>query len=182
MDYDIRIYGDGALRRKAAPVSRVDDEIRQLVEDMLATMRRANGLGLAAEQIGRNEAICVIDVPPDAQVPSEPAAPVSVVPMPLILVNPRITASSGEQMGPEGRRSFPDIYITIKQEARVTAETPDTPNRTQTIPAVGLLARAIQHELDHLNGVLLVDHMTSVQKVASAGKLKRMKKTARCAV
>lgn len=181
MDYGILTYGNQALRRKARPVATVDETIRQLAEDMLDAMHKANGLGLAAEQIGREEAICVIDIPPEAQTQGAGGTPLSIVPMPLVLVNPRITASEGEQVGQEGCLSFPDLYINVKRAAVVTVEFVDAENRSQSVRAAGLLARAVQHELDHLNGVLLVDHMTSVQKMAAAAKLKRMKKAAQCA-
>lgn len=160
-------YGSSVLREKATPVAAVDDAIRSLVSDMLASMYADNGVGLAAEQIGRTEAICVIDVPADQA---------CGVKMPLVLINPKIVASAGEQVGQEGCLSFPDIYINVRRAERVEATYLDVEGKAQTVEAAGLLSRAIQHELDHLNGVLLVDHMSAVQKVANAGKLKRMKR------
>ena len=91
-------------------------------------------------------------------------------------MNPEITAADGEQCGDEGCLSFPEIYVKIRRAADVTAAYTDLDNRRQTVRATGLLARAIQHEIDHLNGVLLVDRMSMVQKAALAGKLKRLKK------
>jgi len=160
-------YGSPVLREKATPVVIVDDNIRALVSDMLASMYAENGVGLAAEQIGRTEAICVIDVP------REQACGVE---MPLVLINPQIIESEGEQIGQEGCLSFPDVYINVRRAQRVKATYLDTDGREQAVEATDLLSRAIQHELDHLNGVLLVDHMSPVQKVANAGKLKRMKR------
>jgi peptide deformylase len=130
-------------------------------------MYAENGVGLAAEQIGRTEAICVIDVPADQA---------CGVKMPLVLINPVIVASEGEQVGQEGCLSFPDVYINVRRAERVEATYLDSEGNKQTVEATGLLSRAIQHELDHLNGVLLVDHMSPVQKVANAGKLKRLKR------
>ena len=149
------------------PVVVVDDQIRALVSDMLASMYAENGVGLAAEQIGRTEAVCVIDVPVEQACGVE---------MPLVLINPQIIESEGEQVGQEGCLSFPDVYINVRRAQRIKATYLDTDGREQVVEATDLLSRAIQHELDHLNGVLLVDHMSPVQKVANAGKLKRMKR------
>lgn len=160
-------YGSDLLRAKATPAAVVDDAIRTLVGDMLASMYAESGVGLAAEQIGRTEAVCVIDVP------AEQACGVK---MPLVLINPRIVESEGEQVGQEGCLSFPDIYINVRRAQRVKATYLDPDGHAQSVEATGLLSRAIQHELDHLNGVLLVDHMSPVQKVANAGKLKRLKR------
>lgn len=160
-------YGSPVLRERAVPVAAVDESVRTLVGDMLASMYAGNGVGLASEQIGRTEAVCVIDVP---------AEQASGVRMPLVLINPRIVEAEGEQVGQEGCLSFPDIYVNVRRSERVKAVYLDMDGVAQTVDATGLLSRAIQHELDHLNGVLLVDHMSPVQKVANAGKLKRMKR------
>jgi len=170
MTYEVLKYGNKALRRKSVRVENIDSTIRQLANDMLAAMRAQNGLGLASEQIGRNEAICVIDVPVEETCGNE---------MPLIMVNPEITSSEGEQQAQEGCLSFPGLYVKVKRAAQVTAGFTDLDGRQQTISADGLLARAIQHEMDHLNGKLLVDRMSAVQQVANAGKLKRLKKESR---
>ena len=168
--YRVVRYGNSALRRKAKPVERVDASVRKLAQDMLASMYAEKGLGLAAEQIGRNEAICVIDVP---------AEQACGVPMPLVLVNPEIIDLEGEQVGQEGCLSFPGIFVNIARAETVTVRYLDLEGRQQTVVVHGLLARACQHEMDHLNGVLLVDRMSAVQKVASAGRLKRLKKEGR---
>jgi len=160
-------YGSPVLREKAVPVAVVGEAVRTLVSDMLASMYAENGVGLAAEQIGRTEAVCVIDVP------AEQACGVK---MPLALINPQIVEAEGEQVGQEGCLSFPDVYVNVRRAERVKASYLDTDGHPQTVDATGLLSRAIQHELDHLNGILLVDHMSPVQKVANAGKLKRMKR------
>jgi peptide deformylase len=98
------------------------------------------------------------------------------IPMPLILVNPVVTATQGEQSGQEGCLSFPEIYVTIRRPAEATVVFQDLENRKRTVRARGLVARAVLHEVDHLNAVLLVDRMSAVQKVAVAGKLRRLKK------
>jgi peptide deformylase len=144
---------------------------------MLRTMYASNGVGLAAEQIGRTEALCVIDIPPDQDKDSDTEQRENPdVSMPLIMINPRISKMSGEQVGREGCLSFPDISVSIRRAREVTVSFTNLEGRSQTVKAMGLLARAVQHELDHLDGVLLVDRMSPVQKLAVAGKLRRIKK------
>lgn len=180
MDLEIRIYGSSALRAKAGQVDRVDDTVRQLAEDMLVAMRTSNGIGLAAEQVGRTEAVFVIDTscadsdntatgPHGNQQPE----------MPIVFVNPEIMSMTGEVVEQEGCLSFPEVYADIKRAEEVTVEFTDLQNRRQRLHASGLLARAVQHEVDHLNGILLVDRMSVVQKVVTAGKLKRLRKQGR---
>lgn len=176
MKYDVVTYGHPALRQKARPVESVTPELRQLARDMLDTMYRYKGAGLAAQQIGRTEALCVIDVtvrerPGDPQPPENPD-----VAMPVILLNPRIVDARGTQDGQEGCLSFPEIFVNVRRALEVTAAYMDLEGRQVTLTGRGLLARAIQHELDHLNAVLLVDRMSPVQRVANAGKLKRLRK------
>ena len=101
--------------------------------------------------------------------------------MPLVMINPQITESDGEQQSQEGCLSFPGLYVKVKRASQVTAEYTDLDDKKQVVSPDGLLSRAIQHEMDHLNGKLLVDHMSTVQKVANAGKLKRLKKEAKMA-
>jgi peptide deformylase len=177
VEYEVLTYGNKLLRRKASPVEEVTDDIRALVQDMLKTMYDSDGLGLAAAQVGRPEAICVIDIPPMRD--EETGAPKRENPdvrMPLVLVNPRIIERDGEQVGSEGCLSFPGIFVSVKRAETVTVSFLDMENESRTVRARGLLARAILHELDHLHGVLLVDRMSPVQKVAVAGKLKRLRK------
>ncbi len=168
--HKIVTYGNAALRRKAKAVKVVDDGIRALAKEMLKVMYAENGLGLAAEQVGRDEAICVIDVPAEQ---AEGAL------MPMVLINPEITVLEGEQVGQEGCLSFPGVFINVKRAEKATVCFLNLEGRQETVATRGLVARAVQHELDHLNGVLLVDHMTAVQKVANAGKLKRLRKEGR---
>ncbi len=159
-------YGDPVLRQKAVPVAVVNESVKRLAAEMLESMYAENGVGLAAEQIGRTERMCVIDVP------AEDACGVK---MPLVLVNPEIQSLEGEQCGPEGCLSFPGIYVSVKRAEKAVVAYTDLEGQPQGVEASGLLSRALQHEIDHLNGVLLVDKMSAVQKVANAGKLKRMK-------
>lgn len=177
MIYPVVTFGREILREKAVPVAEITDEVRRLVQDMLETMYAAKGVGLAAEQVGRTENLCVIDVPHDAEKEAcreENAA----VPMPLVLINPEITATGGKQRNEEGCLSFPEISAPVTRADSVTVAYTDLEGRRQTLSARGLLSRAIQHETDHLKGILLVDKMSPLQKMSVAGQLKRLQKQA----
>lgn len=168
-------YGEKVLREKAMPVAVVDDRLRKLSDDMLETMHQAKGVGLAAEQVGRLERMCVIDIPEGCEEPEDEAfnAPIS---MPLRLFNPEIVAVEGSQRDKEGCLSFPNVGGSLTRAAQVTCQYLDESNMPQMIVARGFLARAIQHEIDHLNGVLYIDHMSAVERLACAGKLKKLAK------
>lgn len=168
-------YGAKVLREKSTPVVLVDDALRRLADEMLATMHAANGVGLAAEQVGRKERMCVIDIPEGCDEPVDEAfnAPIQ---MPLRLWNPEIIAQEGSIRDKEGCLSFPGVGGSLVRAAQVTCRYLDAENRPQTITARGYLARALQHEIDHLDGVLYVDRMTAVERLACAAKLKRLVK------
>lgn len=168
-------YGEAVLRAKAVPVAAVDDHLRQLAEDMLETMHHAKGVGLAAEQVGQTERMCVIDVPEGCEEPEDEAfnAPIA---MPLRLWNPEIVAQEGAVRDKEGCLSFPNVGGSLTRAAQVTCRYLDAENRPQVITARGFLARALQHEIDHLNGVLYIDHMSAVERLSCAAKLKKLAK------
>jgi peptide deformylase len=177
MSLPICIYGNPILRQKATAVTDVNDDIRSLAQEMLETMYKERGVGLAAEQVGRTERIFVIDIPPDSDVDDDEARENPEVEMPLVLINPKIIGHTEDvQVGPEGCLSFPDIFANVERWYEVDAEYTDRDGNVQQIHAKGLLSRAIQHELDHLDGILLVDRMSHVKKVALSGKLKRLVK------
>jgi peptide deformylase len=169
-------FGNAVLREKASQVSKVDDAIRKLAKDMLETMYAAKGVGLAAEQVGRTERMCVIDVPKDAEKEMYRESNAKAVKMPLILINPVITKMVGRQRNEEGCLSFPDIGVPISRANEVTVEYTDLDGKPRSATACGLLARAMQHEIDHLDGVLLVDKMSALQKMSISGQLKRLQK------
>ena len=173
MIHPIVTFGNEVLRQKATPVTEVTDAVRKLAMDMLETMYAAKGLGLAAEQIGRTECMCVIDVPLEVEKEACREANASVA-MPLVLINPEIIAHEGKQRNDEGCLSFPDIGASITRANQVTVTFIALTGERQAVTAHGLLARAIQHEVDHLNGVLLVDKMSAMQKLSVAGQLKRL--------
>jgi len=179
MSLPICTYGNPVLREKAVEVKEVNDSIRSLAEEMLATMHWERGLGLAAEQVGRTECMCVIDIPPESDVGANDERDNPDVEMPLVLINPKIVEHTDEvQNGQEGCLSFPDIFAHVERWYEVDVEYTDLNGDCKTVHGKGLLARALQHELDHLDAVLLVDRMSHVKKVAVGGKLKRLiKKT-----
>jgi peptide deformylase len=175
--YQVVTFGHEILRQKAVPVVEITDEVRRLVQDMLESMYASKGVGLAAEQVGRTESVCVIDVPHDAEKEAcreENAATA----MPLVLINPEIIASEGKQRNEEGCLSFPEISAPITRANKVTVTYTDLEGMRHTHTVCGLLARAVQHEIDHLNGVLLVDKMSAIQKLSVAGQLKRLQSVA----
>ncbi len=166
-------YGDPVLREKAQPVAVVTDELRKLAADMITTMHRAKGVGLAAEQVGRTEKLCVIDIPEgcDSEEDELFNAPVQ---MPLVLFNPEIVSQEGSQRDKEGCLSLPGIGGSITRAAQVSCQYLDENNMPQMVAARGFLARALQHEIDHLNGILYVDHMSAVERLEYANKLKKL--------
>lgn len=169
-------YGEKVLREKASPVPVVTDELRKVADDMLETMHAAKGVGLAAQQVGRTERMCVIDIPEgcDEQEDELFNAPIA---MPLKLWNPEIVAQEGTICDKEGCLSFPGVGGSLIRAAQVTARYIDADNRPQMITARGFLARALQHEIDHLDGVLYIDRMSAVERLKYASKLKKLSKS-----
>lgn len=146
---DIRYLGDRVLRQPAKRVAKVDQQIRALAREMLQTMYSADGIGLAAPQVAMQKQLIVIDCDPE-----NPANP------PLILVNPVIKHLSPELcVAPEGCLSIPGVYIDVTRPQLVEIAYKDEYGRPQTLRATELLGRCIQHEIDHLNGVLFVDRV-----------------------
>jgi peptide deformylase len=168
MILDIVQYGHPALRAKGSRVETVTPELRELVADMLETMYDADGVGLAAQQIGRPLQLCVIDV---AGVSDRPSAlringePVEIDDhMPMVLINPEIEPFGRTKAGPEGCLSFPGLRGDIARPQSVRVRATDLEGRTITFEADGLLARAVQHEFDHLQGVLFIDRMDAAER------------------
>jgi len=173
-------YGDPILRAKGKRIEKIDDRIRELAENMIETMHAANGVGLAAQQIGDPLQLTVLDVSQVEDRPTtmklngkeiEPAAA-----MPLVLINPQIDLGGETEMGTEGCLSFPEITGEIERAKSITVRGQNLNGDAIEIETIGFLARAIQHEVDHLNGILFIDRMSSAAKTSLASKLKRLQK------
>ena len=176
----VRQYGDPILRAKGKRIEKLDDRIRELAQNMIETMHAANGVGLAAQQIGEALQLTVLDV---SQVEDRPSTmrlngkevdPKTA--MPLILLNPQLTLSRETSIGAEGCLSFPEITGEIERSDSVTARGETLEGELIEVEATGLLARALQHEVDHLNGILFIDRMSSAAKASWASRLKRLQK------
>jgi len=148
------ILPDPLLRQVSTPVEQVDSEIKRLADDMLETMYDAPGIGLAAIQIGVPRRMLVIDVSKEDEEKT-----------PLVFINPQIVASSDERsVYEEGCLSIPDYYAEVERPATVTVDYVDRDGKQQTLEADGLLATCLQHEIDHLNGVLFIDHISRLKR------------------
>jgi peptide deformylase len=150
----ILIYPHEILRQEAQAVNRIDGEFQGLIDQMLEIMYKAKGLGLAANQIGELKRLVVMDVTPSKENPN-----------PIVLINPRITELEGEEVSEEGCLSVPNYTAPVKRAFRLHLLGYDRNGKELKLEAEGLLARCIQHELDHLNGVCFVDRINPVRKV-----------------
>ncbi len=160
----LHLLGSPVLRQKSPPVRTVDDEVRQLVDDLFETMRAAKGVGLAANQIGVARRVAVVDVGEED-------------PPPLVLINPVILERSEEdETAEEGCLSIPDIFGDVTRPARVVVEALDLEGKKVRTEASGYKARAIQHEIDHLDGVLFLDHLSAVKRNLLLSKWKKSRK------
>jgi peptide deformylase len=173
-------YGNPILRAKGKEIEQVDERIRSLAADMVETMQEANGVGLAAQQVGTALQLTVLDVsqvedrPSTMKLNGENVDPAEA--MPLILLNPKIRLGEEVSSGNEGCLSFPDINAEIDRSVSVEVEAETLEGEVVRIEASGLLARALQHEVDHLNGILFIDRMSSVVKASLSSRLKRLQK------
>ncbi len=159
---ELRYYPDPVLRERTRPVEQFDDALADLARDMVRTMNGADGLGLAGPQVGLSLSIVIVS--PDTQPGSE-----------IVLVNPEITATEGWEVAEEGCLSFPGIYVKIGRFERVRARYRNLKGEPGELEAEGLLARVIQHERDHLDGRLLVDRMSAVQRMTQRRRLRQLK-------
>jgi peptide deformylase len=176
-------YGDPVLRAKGKAIEQIDDRIRELVANMIETMHAANGVGLAAQQIGEALQLTVLDISPVEDRPSMLKLDGTDVDpktaMPLVLINPEIELRGATEAGIEGCLSFPEITGDIERAKSVIVRSQTLEGGTIEIEASGFLARAIQHEGDHLNGILFIDRMNSAAKAALSSRLKRLQKETR---
>jgi len=155
-------YPDPRLRKVAEPVERVDDSIRQLVDDMFETMYQAPGIGLAATQVDVHKRIITIDISEDKS-------------QPLCIINPEIITSEGVERMEEGCLSVPGIYEPVERAERITLKALDRDGKSYELPADGLLSVCIQHEMDHLQGKLFVDYLSELKRQRIRKKLDKLR-------
>ena len=180
MILSISQYGDPILRVKGKRIEKIDAHVRELAANMIETMHAANGVGLAAQQVGEALQLTVLDVsqvedrPSTMKLNGEDVDPKTV--MPVVLINPEIEIDGATETGTEGCLSFPEITGQIERAKSIIVRAQTVDGDTIAIQASGLLARAIQHEVDHLNGILFIDRMNSAAKAALSRRLKRLQK------
>ena len=156
-------YGAPSLREISRPVEKFDDGLEKLTTDMFETMYAAPGVGLAAPQVGMNIRLIVIDISGGKEPGNK-----------IILCNPRILASEGTQDGDEGCLSVPDFYERLARPMKIAVEARNTKGESFQLEGDGLLARAISHEIDHLDGVMFVDRLSPLKRALVRGKIKKL--------
>lgn len=157
---DVRLLGDPVLRQRAVEVEEIDDEVRQLAQQMFETMYTEEGVGLAAPQVGVSKRLFVMDIQEDG---AEPQA----------VVNPVIMEHSGSERGEEGCLSLPGLIGAVERPAHIVMEGLDLDGGPLRLEASGLLARCIQHEIDHLDGILFIDHLSPIKRKMLLSKWKK---------
>lgn len=163
-------YGDSVLRKKAEPVGDIADAERQLAEDMLLTLHATgNGIGLAATQVGVLKRLIIVDIDEEDDDEYEP----------LVLFNPELLSTDGEIVAEEGCLSIPDVTADVKRPESIVVEGINIRGEPVHIEAGGLLARVLQHEIDHLNGVLFIDRISGLKRRALSDELLRLQRAKR---
>ena len=178
MVLEITQYGNPVLRKKCSKIEEVAESIRKLAEDMIETMVDAQGVGLAAPQIGEDIRMAVVDVSHDPEcisflrVNGADAKMEDV--MPLVFINPELELDGPRETDTEGCLSIHDIQAKVRRPSMVKATLPQLDGSVIELEADGLLSRALQHEVDHLNGILFVDRISPASKLSVKRKLKRL--------
>jgi len=157
-------YGSQVLRLPCAPVTQIDPAVKSLVRDLFDSMKAAEGVGLAAPQLGVLKRVVVVDI--SRQQPEI---------LPISLINPRIVAAQGREVGEEGCLSFPDLYGPVPRHTQVRVEALDIQGKQFAVEAEGFYARALQHEIDHLDGKLFIDYLSPLKRQLMRGRLKALK-------
>ena len=172
-------YGNPVLRRKGAAIGKITTEVKKLANDMLDTMDDAEGVGLAAQQVGHALQLAVIRIPSDTERPSRMWVGGKEVDlqtyMPLILINPKIEITKKKEIGVEGCLSFPGINADISRGYRVKVQSQNLDGTMFQFEAAGLLGRAVQHEVDHLNGILFIDRMKPQDREALKDEIEKIR-------
>jgi len=160
----LHLLGSPVLRQQSPPVARVDDAVRRLVDDLFETMRAAKGVGLAANQVGVAQRVAVVDIGDED-------------PPPLALINPVIVDRGDElETAEEGCLSIPEIFGDVERPSHIVLEALDRDGKKFRVEAHGYKARAIQHEIDHLDGILFLDHLSAVKRSLLLAKWKKSRK------
>ena len=173
----IYTYGSPVLRVKAVPVADIDSGVKKLAGNMLELMLQKNGVGLAAQQVGKTIRIFVMFVPPKYDLDKSDGQRLNPeINDPLVMVNPVLKERKGAQSEKEGCLSVPEIFAPVHRAYEVSVSFLDLHGKQLQIKARGLMARVIQHELDHLDGILFVDRVSAIKKISLAAKLKKLKR------
>ena len=167
MEREIVIYPNEILKTEAEPVKEFNEEIRNLVNDMFETMYKKGGVGLAANQVGVLKRVLVIDLHSRTEKQGKEQ---------IVLINPEIVAQEGEVVKEEGCLSFPGLYRKVKRAAYVKVKAQNLNGEEFEIEGEDLLARALQHEIDHLNGIVFIDRLSPLQKRLALEKYKKLKR------
>ncbi len=163
---DICKYPDPVLLKKAAPIQKIDGPLKRLIQDMIETMYTAPGIGLAANQVGKLVRLIVFDVTPKDQDRN-----------PAVLINPEIVEAEGEQTLEEGCLSVPDYYSDVKRSAKVLVRGLDAKGKPMEVCGEGILATVLQHEIDHLDGILFIERISALKRALYKKRvLKKLKK------
>ena len=160
----IHLLGSPVLRERSGEIEQVDDEVRQLARDLFDTMHADNGIGLAANQVGIARRVAVVQTEEDDA---------------LVLIDPVIVEREGQVKGEEGCLSIPDIFADVERSARIVVETTTVDNERVRVEATDLRSRVIQHEIDHLKGVLFLDHLSPLKRRMLLKKWKKLRKGAK---
>lgn len=176
MIYPLSYFGNPILREKAVPVTCFDADLAQLGEDMIATMREEAGIGLAGPQIGQSLRIFAMEVPEEMDTDEDGSPNNPGLQCPLVVVNPEVEEMGDEdEEMEEGCLSIPEVRGKVQRPFAIRLRYQDVKGGTHEIDLKGLAARCVQHETDHLNGVLFIDYLSSVKKMSIKGRLKRIK-------
>jgi peptide deformylase len=165
MIYPIVKFPDPILQKPAEPVTVFDDELRQLVDDMFTSMYDAQGIGLAAPQIGISKRLTVIDLSFQKKPEDK-----------IVLINPEIVRKSGKQVEEEGCLSLPEIRDRVVRAAEVTVRAKDASGKTVEVSGTELLSRALQHEIDHLDGILFIFRLSRLKRDLQLRKIRKLQK------
>lgn len=161
----IRLYGDPVLRKRAEKIEEIDEDIKKLAQDMLETCKETKAVGLAGNQVGVTKRILVVD-----------RANINLNEEPLIVINPEVIETEGEEMNEEGCMSVPGPFEEVRRPHKVKIKGMNLEGKEITVEGEGLLAKVLMHEIDHLNGLLFIDHLSSIRRQLLSKKLREISK------